>query len=326
MRTQVFRFQPFLENFAGSGKKEACSVAVGNFDGLHLGHQALLRSLVDRAAASGHRARVVSFYPHPAKVLGKEKSLLPLSSFHERIHVLSNLGIHDYVLIRFCRRLSEMSGEEFLQKILLDALGCRDLTVGPDFRIGYGRAFGIEEISKFLLQRSCTLTCFPFLEFPSQQKIGSRLIRDMLSEGQCDEAALALGRPYKLRGRVIPGEGRGRTIGYPTANIGAGKQFLPGQGVYPCILELEGNSYHSVANIGKRPSFERDGQVKTEVHVFDERLPKQSDFYGRRVSIRFFSKMREEKKFPSVHELISQLQKDVLHAKTLLQTFERDSK
>lgn len=317
-----------------------CVLAIGNFDGLHRGHQALLQELVRIAQHRSLRASVLSFYPHPAVVLKKnateenteenteEKIVLPpLVSLRERRQILSRIGVQEYLLMPFTKELAQMQAQDFLREIFLKRLQGQALLVGEDFRLGAGRAWGIEEIKGFLDSCAKTLQVFPFLRDErgeGGQKLGSRFIRDALGQGDCEGAARALGRSFLVQGRVIRGAARGSKLGFPTANLGAIKTFLPACGVYPAFALLGGERLPCVVNVGRRPSFETEGRIQVEAHLIGQ----NRQCYGRRISLEFFNRIREEQKFHSADELISQIKKDIEVARQRLAwealRFERD--
>ena len=286
-------------------------IALGNFDGLHLGHRQLLKTLKDSSRSfPGALCSLVSFYPHPAVVLGKTKLRPPLMTLRQRLEVLSELGFDELIMIRFSRTFSQLSAEHFVNQLLINKLKLHTLFVGPDAAIGKGREAGIDVMRRLLAAQGAKLEVVPHLK-KSEQKIGTRSIRDNLQSGAIQLANEALGVPFSLYGRVVKGDGRGKGISIPTANL-ACKQILPMFGVYVGIAQVGSTYHHAIINIGERPTFKGQG-ARVEAHLYDY---SGEDFYQQRISIDLLSRIRDEQRFASVSDLVTQIRLDIEKARS----------
>ena len=286
-------------------KGGSVSVTFGSFDGLHRGHQELINAL-----GTQHRV-VLSFYPHPAQALGKVPRIPRISTLRQDLCLLSSLGVHDFVLLQFTKRLAELSAADFIKNILLEGLGASEIVVGPDARFGAEAKGDLDFLKRLSTQLGFKLKTLSFTEVDGA-KISSREIRREISAGLMQEAARSLGRCFCYQGRVVRGEGRGRKIGIPTANIGCSDQIVPGRGVYLTQAKFAGGEYLAVTNIGIRPTF--NGQHETiEAHLLDY---SGLEFYGARIELKFIEKIREEKKFSGIAELVAQIEQDIAYARS----------
>lgn len=285
---------------------------LGNLDGVHCGHQALLAEL--RRAKAGGSSVVVTFYPHPGRVLGKMPEIPMLTPLRERVGILSTFEVDLFYLIHFTPVFSRLSAGTFIDDYLIARLGVEHLFVGPDARIGADREGDIDFIRRHMESRGRAVTVVPFVELGGE-RISSRRIRTVVSAGDMGAAAQLLGRPYRLVGTVIGGDRRGRTIGFPTANLTVGKRALPAHGVYAGWASLADRRYPVVVNIGVRPTF--GGQRPTvEAHLLDYA---GDDFYGARLSVDFATRLRSEMRFASVADLVAQIGADVVAAREYLE-------
>ncbi len=288
------------------------SVALGSFDGLHLGHRKLLSELVAHAKSQNGSALVVSFYPHPTIVLGRAQELPPLLSLRQRTQILERLGVAGLVLVRFTEGLSQLSAPDFIDRVLINKLDTAALFVGPDAAFGRGRAAQVDQMRKMLEERGRRLVVVPHLE-SAGVKVGSRLIRRQIGEGDVAAAAVLLGAPFTIDGRVVRGDGRGKSISIPTANV-ATSQLIPALGVYSGFAVTNGRREPAVINVGNRPTFAGKG-VTVEAHLFNYC---GEDFYGKRIELSFFSRIRAEQKFSGVEALVAQIRRDIESAKFAL--------
>ena len=287
-------------------------VTLGNFDGLHLGHQELVRMVIRRAREISGQSMVVTFRPHPLKVLAPEKCPPLISIYEEKIRVFEKLGIDVLVKIPFSLHFAEMSPREFVKGVLCDTLGAKDIFVGFNYRFGKGRegttqtlkqmgkefGFNVHEVEQISL---------------NGEVISSTKIRQLLNAGEVEHAARLLGRPYAITGIVIKGDSRGKTLGFPTANIAPKHIIIPSNGVYTVRILVRDNYYNGIANIGIRPTFNKEVQT-LEVHIFDF----NEDIYGEEATITFFHRIRDERRFPDSAVLVRQIQKDIAEARSLL--------
>ena len=284
------------------GIEDRTAVVVGNFDGFHLGHRHLIRILKKRAKEKGLRTLVITFCPHPLRVLAPRLLLCELSSAEEKMELLEREGVDYLCFIRFDREFSRMGAKEFLEEVLFRRLGCRFLLVGYDWRFGHRRE-GEIELAREVGER---LGFEVELVSPFKKNghiVSSTLVRRLLSEGRLEEAQEFLGRRYWIRRKVVKGEGRGSKLGFPTANLKDTENLCLRTGVYAVLVNDE---LPAVANYGLRPTF--DGKKRVlEVHI-----PNFSgDLRGKTIKVEFLKFLREERKFPSVEDLKKQIEKDI---------------
>jgi len=287
-------------------------LTLGNFDGIHLGHQELVRMVIGRAREIGGQSMVVTFRPHPLKVLAPETCPPLISIYEEKIGLFEKLGIDVLVKIPFSLQFAEMTPREFVKSVLCDTLGAKDIFVGYNYRFGKGR----EGTTQMLKQMGRE---FGFKVHEVEQislngeVISSTKIRQLLKDGEVEHAARFLGRPYAITGIVVKGDSRGKALGFPTANIAPKHIIIPSNGVYTVGILVRDNYYHGIANIGIRPTFNKEAQT-LEVHIFDF----DEDIYGEEATITFFHRIREERRFSDPAALIRQIQKDIAAARDLL--------
>lgn len=286
-------------------------MTIGNFDGIHRGHQHVVSHL---CSVAGERPKVViSFYPHPVRVLRGGVEPRPLSSLREKRDRLGELGVDVLYGIHFTKAFSQVSAIEFVEQVLVCALAAKALVVGEDVRIGRGREGDLEFLRRELPRHNIQLVVVPTFQF-NNERPSSRRIRELLSAGDVVGASQLLGSPFTVSARVGHGDKRGRTIGFPTANVASGSRLLPKRGVYSCRVIYDGKCYPGVANIGIRPTFNGE-QERLEVHIISTTF---ESLYGRRLHVGFIERLRDEKRFNSVDELKSQIAQDVLDARRSL--------
>lgn len=297
-----------------SGIKPAIGVTLGNFDGVHLGHRDLLKKIKSDCLKNNLLFVVVTFVPHPQKILQPDKERFLINSYDQRRNLLSELGVDILVELNFTRDFSTLKAEEFLNKYLVSYPELKKLYLGYDF------AFGANKEGDFDLVRD---VCKPLkIEIEIQPKfehegivVSSSLIRNLLLSGNIDEVEKILNRPFHLEGVVVKGEGRGKKIGFPTANIHASPDLIiPQKGVYVTRTVYKGMTYQSVTNIGNNPTFKDSDQLSIETNLFDF----DSDIYGEVLNIQFLKKLRDERKFSTVNALIDQIKSDIQTARDYL--------
>jgi riboflavin kinase/FMN adenylyltransferase len=286
-------------------------VTLGNFDGVHKGHQHVINSL--KEIGKGLPATVVSFYPHPVKVLRGGSEPRSLSSLREKREKCGELGVDLIYGIHFTKAYSRVSARQFIEEVLVRALATKILVVGEDVAVGHNREGNLDFLKRELPLYGIALHVVPKFTYNGVRP-SSRTIRELLREGQVTQAADLLGAPFTVSARVGHGDKRGQTIGFPTANVATGKRLLPKRGVYACIVEVEGKSYSAVANIGVRPTFHGVDE-RLEVHVIRQQL---GSLYGKRMHVSFVARLRDEKKFNSIDELKTQINLDIQQADTEL--------
>lgn len=286
-------------------------VALGNFDGVHLGHRHVLHSL--REIAQGLPSAVVSFYPHPVRVLRGDRELRALSSLREKRERFGELGIQLLYGIHFTKLFSQVTAKEFIQRVLVDALGAKVLVVGEDVAIGHKREGDLAFLKAELPKHGIVLHVVP--KFLSDgERPSSRRIRQLLSEGDVRSAAALLGAPFTVSARVGHGDKRGQKIGFPTANVMCGGRLLPKRGVYAVRVRLGDELFDGVANIGVRPTFGGVGE-RLEVHILHRTFV---SLYEKRMHVSFIERIREERKFNSIEELTDQIKLDIRDAEARL--------
>jgi len=293
------------------------AVTIGNFDGLHLGHQAMLARLQDVARTRGLPTCVLSFEPHPREFFAPEQAPARLSSLREKAECLNRLGIDRFHLFRFDRAFSALSPAAFIQRVLHDTLDARYVLVGDDFRYGTKRAGDFALLQTMGDTLGFEAEFLPTVEIAGERS-SSTAVRQALADGDLDHAARLLGRPYSISGRVVHGDKLGRAIGFPTANIQLQHNRPPLKGIFAVeVSGLNGAALPGVASLGKRPTVKTpDAAPVLEVHLFDF----DADLYRRRVRVDFLKKLRDEAKYPDLPSLVAQIQRDVADAKTYLAT------
>ena len=284
-------------------------MAIGNFDGIHIGHQQLIRRATELAELSGAPASVLTFYPHPREVLGKGQYANLLTPFDEKMHVLAELGITTTYVANFTNEFASLTAEEFVFRFLAP-LNPQTVVVGFDY--GFGRG-GKADASQ-LKQLAERIGIYVDIVGPVNrygEKVSSTLIREKLSYGDMRLVQELLGRPYALTGQVVHGEKRGRLLGFPTANIQATESYtLPKNGVYLVRVLVQNQWCAGVMNIGTKPTFHDQTHRSLEAHLFGF----EGDIYGQLVRVEILDFLRDEKKFFSVDELIAQIRSDVQEA------------
>lgn len=289
--------------------QHGCVATIGNFDGVHRGHLALLERLVSEAKARGIPSVVILFEPHPREFLASEKAPARLTLFREKIQRLKQLPI-DYILcLRFNQKLANLTAEEFIQKILVNGLHVKHILIGDDFRFGQQRQGDVTLLTSLGEKYGYTLEVFPTF-FEHNERVSSTAVREALSKGDLKTAEQLLGRVYTISGHVKRGAGRGHEFGFPTANIAVSKQGLPLSGVFCVRVSSETlNDHPAVANVGIRPTV--DG-TRTVIEVL--LLDFEGNLYGQHLDVKFLHKLRDEKKFDNVELLKAQIKKDVTAA------------
>jgi riboflavin kinase/FMN adenylyltransferase len=288
----------------------------GTFDGVHFGHQKILRQVVDEALHIGGVSVLLTFYPHPRLVLYPDDNELKLlSTIEEKVDLVSALGIDYLIIMPFTQELSRLRADEFVRDILVEKLHITKLIIGYDHRFGRNREGGMQEMIHFADTYSFELEEIPAQDI-SESIVSSTKIRQALLDGQVHRAREYLGTAYVLRGKVEEGMQRGTTIGYPTANIRVNSSYklIPKNGVYAVWVYISEKKYAGMLNIGYNPTFD-DKKWSVEVHLFDF----SQNVYHKEISIAFVSRTRDEQKFEDLRSLIDQLKADEKEIRTLLE-------
>jgi riboflavin kinase/FMN adenylyltransferase len=301
---QIFRhYEQVPESARGA------TVAIGNFDGVHKGHQALLQ----HARALGGKLGVLVFEPHPQEFFRPDAPRFRLTPFRAKARLLEQHGVSLLFALHFDADFASLSADEFITRVLVQGLGVRHVIVGEDFCFGKGRKGNLALLQQRGAELGFDVTTFELVGEGGASKISSTSIREALRDGKPDVAAALLGHPWTVEGRVEGGDRRGRTIGFPTANVSLEGYLEPALGVYAVRVEVGGRKYGGVANFGRRPTFDKK-DVLLEVHIFDF----EGDIYGQPIVVSFISFLRSEMKFPGLDALKAQIAKDSETARALL--------
>jgi len=292
------------------------AVALGNFDGVHAGHQALLTAAVDAARARGGDAVVYTFEPHPARVLAPQLAPPLIATRERKLELLAAAGIDVCVVEQFTLELASLPPEAFLDQILVRALRAETAVVGYDFTYGRKRAGNARSLIAYGREHGFEVEVIPPVEVEGIVASSTK-VRDFALQGKLDGVRLLLGRNLDVDGRVVRGAGRGRQLGVPTANIELPpEQLLPKPGVYAVrgrVLD-SGLAYAGVANLGTNPTFVAAGALSLEVHIFDF----EQDLYGRQVRVEFVERIRGERRFDGVDALVAQIRSDIERGRDIL--------
>lgn len=293
-----------------SPSSEGCVATIGNFDGVHLGHQAVLSQLALKGDMLGLPATVITFEPQPTEFFLPEKAPPRLSRFREKVEALRSYSIEQLCVLRFNEVLAEMCANDFIQKLLVKGLNVRYLVVGDDFKFGKDRKGDFALLKKMGEEHNFQVVNMHTFAI-AETRVSSTRIRQALTAGDLMLAQTLLGHPYKMSGRVAHGDKRGRTLGYPTANIHLHRAKVPLTGVYAVRLYgLEDEPIDGIANVGVRPTI-GEGNTLLEVHLFDF----NKDIYGENVQVYFLHKVRDEKKFDGLPALVAQIERDCQSAR-----------
>jgi riboflavin kinase/FMN adenylyltransferase len=291
---------------------EGRAIAMGTFDGVHLGHRRVIASASEWAREHGVRASVVTFDPHPLRVLRPDEPPKLLTTTGVKAGLIEKLGVDEMIVIPFTRELSVVEPGAFCADVLVGRLGARHVSVGENFRFGHGAAGDAD----LLRGRPEFETEVVPLVQQSGQSVSSSRIRDLVSTGAVDEAAELLGAPFTLEGTVVEGAARGRDLEMPTANLETPADVLvPAAGIYAARARLDdGREVPAAVSIGVRPTFETDGESKVEAHL----IGFEGDLYGRTLQLAFLARLRDEERFDSAEALIEQMQEDVEQVRRLV--------
>ena len=291
---------------------------MGNFDGVHLGHQVVVRRVVEEARSRGMRAVAVTFDPHPRAVLrpGSEPKLLTVLEVREEL--LLGCGVDEVRVLRFDLELSKKSPGDFVREVLVGELGAGVVVVGENFRFGYKASGDVKDLDRHMRDAGGEAYAVPTYVLGeaagSGEAINSTRIRMLLHDGEAREAARLLGRPYSLRGVVVEGDKRGHALGFPTANVLPGAVALvPGRGVYAGHVRVGEERYGACTNVGVAPTFERR-KSRVEAYLLDY----EGDLYGEVIDVTFEERLRPEKQFSGVYELKEQIARDVAEARRVV--------
>ena len=289
---------------------------VGVFDGVHTGHQMLLRRVVETARERSAKAVVVTFDRHPLELLNPPIAPRLITTLRQRAEVFEEIGIDVLLVLRFDDKFRQFPAEDFIHRVIVGALGAVHLVVGENFRFGHGGTGTVEMLKDLGAENGFDVDVFELLEGSSEDEaVSSSLIRRQIAEGEVERVAEELGRPFRLEGHVVKGAGRGRSLGIPTANLELPpKMILPKVGVYAGWMEHGGERHPAVINVGFNPTFEDRSAPIVEVHALDF----DADLYGQVVGVEFTHRLRDELKFTDGESLMVEIRKDIAKARELL--------
>jgi len=297
-----------MEIFHGieqAGIRRPTVLTLGVFDGLHLGHQAIVRTVVERALLTGAIPTLITFDPHPRQVLKPETAPPLLQTYHQKAEGLRLLGIQQIIVLEFNKQLAALSAEEFIEHFVVNGLNAGEVYLGKGFAFGNQRRGNIELLQKLSRELGFIADEVPEVQLRGR-RISSTMVRMLLKSGRVNLARRMLGRPYGIEGTVIRGHGIGRQLLYPTANLEIQNRVLPADGVYVTLALVDGVWRRSVTNIGKRPTFGGEQESKVETHLIDF----DQDLYEQTIRVRVLHRLRGEKKFSGVDELRAQITRD----------------
>jgi riboflavin kinase/FMN adenylyltransferase len=292
-------------------------VTPGNHDGVHLGHRALIDAAKRTADAQGWQTLAMCFEPHPTAVLVPERAPVLLTDMERRVEILKGAGCDDVVVLPFDSEFSKMTPDRFVERVLLDACAAKGVVVGPDFHFGHRRSGNITTLRQWGDKQGFTVELVEPVMYKGEAVSSTRLRRILSRDGNVEDAAIMMTRVHETTGLVVPGDRRGREIGFPTANIEVGPLVLPRDGVYAAVArvldEVDAPLLHGVANLGNRPTFDAGRSVEVHLFGFD------GDLYGRRMRLGFVTRLRGEAKFDGLEALRAQIDRDCDQAKKALQ-------
>jgi len=304
--TVVHSAEEWSARFGAGGRTV---LSVGNFDGLHLGHQKILRMVLARARATACTAAAVTFDPHPMKLLRPDNAPRLIETLSQRFAGFERMGLDAAVVLRFDHALSLLSPEDFLQRILIERLHIAAILVGANFRFGHRGAGDVRLLTQFGKEHGFDVETISPVEVDGAV-VSSTAIRNAIAEGRVGEAVPLLGHPFSLTGEIGAGAGRGRTILFPTLNLVPEQELLPKLGVYATESVVRGNVFRSVTNVGTRPTFDGRG-ITVESHLFGF----NEEISGGGIEIRFHRRLRDERKFSGAEELRGQIARDIVAAR-----------
>lgn len=288
-------------------KNKNTILTLGTFDGIHPGHLKIIDKLVRCSKEKGCRNVVLTFYPHPRTVLGNDSSVKMLTTQEEKIKLLEKHGVENLLIINFTKEFASLSAEDFIYDYLINGIGLSEIVLGHDHHFGKGRKGNVELLKQIGAKEDFVVTAAePYLI--DAEVVSSTKIRNAIAEGNIEKANKLLDRNYEFSGVVVGGDKRGRELGFPTANIKLTSQekLLPASGIYAVKIDVENEKHFGLLSIGKRPTFYSEGELVTEVYIFDF----NREIYGATVTVELVDRLRGEEKFNSAEELINQMNKD----------------
>jgi riboflavin kinase/FMN adenylyltransferase len=296
-------------------RDEKTVITLGTFDGLHLGHQRIFDAVIKKSRQLGGRNFLITFDPHPRKVIPGRNDVKLLSTLEEKIKILESIGLENLFVIKFTREFSQQTPEQFVEKYLVKGIGLKEIVIGYDHHFGKGRDGDFELLQRLGQKFDFAVTLIP--EYTVEgETISSTKIRNALLAGDVIKANKMLGRHYSFKGKVVKGDGRGKDLGFPTANLSIENEdkLIPAKGIYASECIIDGKKYYGLLSLGSRPTFHTNGDVIPEFYIFDFK----EDIYSKVLDVNLVEKIRDEEKFNSVEELISRMKMDEEAGKEIL--------
>jgi riboflavin kinase/FMN adenylyltransferase len=291
-------------------------ITIGNFDGVHIGHQALFHEVIDKADALSGTSIVMTFEPHPARVLKKNDHPPLITLYEQKVELIASSGVDVLICVPFTREFAAISAKEFVEDILLKRIGMKAIVLGRDYTFGRNREGNLDLLQTYAENLGFEVIVADWIQTLHTQpgRISSTHTRELVMAGKVAEAQKLLGRYYQIRGIVATGSNRGgRLLGFPTANITLHDELCPKTGIYAVTVEYGSKQYKGVANIGYRPTFD-ENEFAVEVHILDF----NDNIYGQKIRINFIQRIRDEIKFSNISELSDQIKKDIVKAREIL--------
>ncbi len=291
-------------------------ITIGNFDGVHIGHQALFYEVIERAHAIDGTSIAITFEPHPLRVLKKNASPPLITMYEQKVELIERSGIDALISIPFTLEFAAISAQRFVEDVLVCKIGMKAIVVGEDYAFGKGREGDIDLLNSLAPRLGFEVVVTGMIRTlqGTSERISSTAIRELVQAGEMQDACRMLGRHFQIRGTVVPGRDRGgKLLGFPTANLKLDDELCPKAGIYAVTVEVQGRLLQGVANIGYSPTFD-DRQFTVEVHILDFR----EVIYGQRLRVNFIKRIRGEKKFSSLAALKDQIAEDAQTARRLL--------
>ena len=290
-------------------------ITIGNFDGVHIGHQALFHEVIEKAEAIDGTSVAMTFEPHPLRVL-KQNNHPPLITLYEqKAELIERSGIDVLICVPFTLEFAALSAEQFVRDLLVQKIGIKAIVVGEDYSFGKNREGNIDLLNSFGIKYGFEVIVAGWIKSARAlaERISSTKIRELVTDGRMEQAEKMLGRNYQIRGKVVTGRDRGgKLLGIPTANLNLNDELCPKTGIYAVTVECKGNQHQGVANIGYSPTFE-DHVFTVEVHILDF----SDNLYGTNIRINFIKRIRDEIKFSNISELIEQIKLDIAVAREI---------
>ena len=291
-------------------------ITIGNFDGVHIGHQALFHEAIEKAEAIGGTSVAMTFDPHPLRVMKQNNHPPLITLFEQKSELIERTGIDVLICVPFTHEFAAQSAEQFVRDLLVQKIGMKAIVVGQDYSFGKNRQGDLDLLKSFGPEYGFEVIVAGWIKSARAlaERISSTRIRQLVTDGRMEQAEKMLGRNYQIRGKVVAGRDRGgKLLGIPTANINLHDELCPKTGIYAVTVECEGKQHRGVANIGYSPTFE-DHEFTVEVHILDF----SANIYGKQIRVNFIKRIRDEIKFSNISELIDQIKLDIAAAREIL--------